>query len=134
MSINKAIILGNLAKDPELRTFETGSICTFSVATNRPKFKASDGREIPEKTEFHNIVVRGKLADVCNTYLRKGNKVYLEGEIWSRSYEVDGGKRYVTEIYATKLEFLTPKQQTGTESAPENAGSNSGDDDDDLPF
>ena len=99
-SVNKAIILGNLGRDPEIKSFPSGGqIATFSVATSEGwRDKASGERK--EKTQWHNIVVKGEnLVRVCENYLRKGSKIYVEGAIETRDYQDrDGQKRYATEI------------------------------------
>lgn len=117
MSVNKATILGNLTADPVLKAFDNGGkIATFTIATNERAFKTTDGKEIPERTEYHNVVVRNKLAEVAEKYLRKGNKLYLEGILRTRKYTGnDGANHYITEIHANTFEMLTSKtadQQT----------------------
>lgn len=111
MSVNKSTLLGNLTADPVLKSFDNGGkVATFTIATNERAFKASDGKEIPERTEYHNIVVRNKLAEVAEKYLRKGNKLYLEGILRTRRYTgKDGNEHYITEIHAHTFEMLTPK-------------------------
>lgn len=108
-SLNRAQIVGNLTRDPEMRYTPNGqAVCSFSVATNR-RWKDKDGNQ-QEATEFHNIVAWGKLAEITSQYLKKGNKVYIEGRLQTRSWEgQDGGKRNRTEIVAENFIFLTPK-------------------------
>lgn len=98
MDLNKVTLIGNLGKDPELRTFQNGGrVANFSVATTR-KWKTKDG-EKKEATEWHNIQVSDKnLVDICERFLQKGTRVYLEGEVRTRQYEKDGATRYITEI------------------------------------
>lgn len=105
-SINKAFILGNLGRDPEVRQTPSGqSVARFSVATSRRWTDKSGERQ--EKTEWHNIVVWGKMADIVGKYLNKGRTVFVEGEIQSRSYDdKDGNKRYITEINARDIQFV----------------------------
>lgn len=149
-SINKAIVVGNLGQDPELRQTASGSAVTnFSVATNR-QWTGSDGTK-NEETEWHRIVAFGRLAEICNEYLRKGKKVYVEGRIQTRSWddEKTGMKRYMTEIVAREMVILDPPGSSGRSFAPEpqahpetDAGGgdkdfdmpDSDDFDDDLPF
>lgn len=110
MSINKVILLGNLGKEPEIKTFESGAkIAQFTLATTKKGYTAKSGNVIPDKTEWHNVVVFSSLADVCEKYLHKGSKVYVEGEIRYRDYEKDGVKKYVTEIFVEKLEMCDSK-------------------------
>lgn len=108
-SLNRAQIVGNLTRDPEMRTIPSGqSVTSFSVATNR-RWKDKDGAT-QDQTEFHNVVAWGKLAEIANQYLKKGNKVYIEGRLQTRSWDgQDGNKRNRTEIVAENMIFLTPK-------------------------
>jgi len=108
-SLNRAQIVGNVTRDPEMRYTPNGqAVCSFSVATNR-RWKGSDGTN-QEATEFHNIVAWGKLAEIISQYLKKGNKVYIEGRLQTRNWEgQDGTKRNRTEIVAENFIFLTPK-------------------------
>lgn len=133
MSVNKATILGNLVGDPVLKAFDNGGkIATFSVATNERAFKTSQGVEVPERSEYHNIVVKNKLAEVAEKYLKKGNKIYLEGMLRTRNYQdAEGKTRYITEIHASTFEMLTPRNSE-TQQTPPPVENHS--DDDDLPF
>ena len=108
-SLNKVMIIGNLGKDPEIRATASGqSIATFSLATSE-KFKNKSG-ELEERTEWHNIVLWGKLADIAGQYLTKGKSVYIEGRIQTRKWEgKDGHDRYTTEIVGDKLQMLGGK-------------------------
>lgn len=122
--MNKVFLTGNLTKDPEVRTTPAGaSVCTFGLAVNR-RFKSKDGSEV---TDFFNIVAWRQLADLCGRYLAKGRKIAVVGELQTRNYEAkDGTKRYVTEIVADDIEFLSPRdrdasQQGGDYSRPESA-------------
>ena len=106
-SVNKVILIGNLGKDPEIRTTPQGTtLARFSLATTTAWKDASGAKQ--ERTEWHRIVAWGKLADVCGQYLKKGRQVYVEGRITTRQYEAkDGsGKRYSTEIVAQTVQFL----------------------------
>jgi len=107
MNLNKVMIIGNLTRDPETRTIPSGqSVSSFSVATNR-RWKDTKTGEPKEASEFHNIVAWGKLADICNQYLKKGSKVYLEGRLQTRSWDdQNGNKKYRTEIVANNLIML----------------------------
>ncbi len=104
--VNKAIIVGNLGKDPELRHTQNGnSVCQLSVATTRKYTNRNN--DVVEETEWHRVVVWGKSAEHCNTYLTVGRQVYVEGRIQTRSYtDNDGTKRYSTEIVADSVQFL----------------------------
>lgn len=106
MNLNKVMIIGNLTRDPEIRSTPNGTnVASFSVATNYV-WKDQAGQK-QEKAEFHNIVAWRKLADICGQYLRKGSKVYLEGRLQTRDWDgQDGVKRYRTEIIADNMIML----------------------------
>lgn len=109
MSLNRAQLIGNLTRDPELRQIPGGStVASFGIATN---FSWTDqGGQRQEKVEFHNIVAWRKLAEICGQYLKKGSKVYIEGRIQTRDWEgEDGVKRYRTEIVAENMIMLDRK-------------------------
>ena len=102
---------GTYRKAPDFREFDNGGcVATFSLATTKRGYTTKDGRQIPERTEWHNVVLQNGLAKVANQYVKKGDKLYIEGELRTRSYDdAQGVKRYVTEIVATDMEMLTPK-------------------------
>lgn len=104
--INKVILIGNAGADPELRYTPGGSaVSNFSIATNESWTNSSGERQ--ERTEWHRIVVWGRLAEICNQYLRKGSKVYIEGKLQTSSWEgQDGVKRYTTEVVAREMQLL----------------------------
>jgi single-strand DNA-binding protein len=140
MSVNKAILIGNLGRDPEVRFLPSGQAkATFSVATKETYNDRSGTRQ--ERTEWHNIVVWGKQAELCGQYLKKGRQVYIEGRISNRSYEAkDGsGKRYISEVVAQRVQFLggRPGAGGGEEPGPPPAAGEEGPppmDDEDIPF
>lgn len=104
MYLNKAMIYGNLTRDPEKRALPSGqSVVSFAVATNRT-YTDKDGKK-QDQTEYHDVVAFGKLADVMGQWLKKGRPVYLEGRMQTRSWEQDGVKRYRTEIVADTFQF-----------------------------
>jgi len=104
MYLNKALIIGNLTRDPELRSLPSGvQVATFSVATNRV-WKDKEGNK-QESAEFHNIVVFGRQAETTAQYLKKGSSVLVEGRLQTRSWESDGVKKYRTEIVADRVQF-----------------------------
>lgn len=104
MYINKAMVFGNLTRDPELKALPSGQqVCSFSIATNRV-FKKADGTK-GEQAEFHNIVVWGRQAENCAQYLKKGSTAYVEGRLQTRSWDKDGVKQYRTEINADTVQF-----------------------------
>lgn len=108
-SVNKAILIGNVGKDPEVRyTPNNTPVATFSLATTE-SWKDQSGKQ-SERTDWHNLVVWGKLAEICRDYVKKGQRIYVEGRIQSRSYDdKDNIKRYITEINVSDLVMLTPK-------------------------
>lgn len=114
MSVNKAILLGHLGKDPDVRYLEGGvAVGQFSLATTKRAQTLPNGTQIPERTEWHNIVVWRGIAETAKKYLHKGDKVHVEGEIRSRSFEDKNGVRHtVVEIFAESMEMVTVKQQT----------------------
>jgi single-strand DNA-binding protein len=112
MYLNKAIIIGNLTRDPEMRALPSGiQVCSFSVATNRV-WKDKEGNK-KEQADFHNIVVFGRQAETAGQYLKKGQSVLVEGRIQTRSWDdKDGQKKYRTEIVADRVQF-GPKAGSG---------------------
>ncbi len=117
MNLNKVFIIGNLTRDPELRSLPSGqSVTSFGVATNRT-WKNQQG-EKKEDTQFHNIVVFGKQADTVAQYLKKGSQAMIEGRIQTRNWEAqDGSKRNKTEIVAERVQF-GPRRPAGVFSGP----------------
>ena len=115
--MNKVILVGNLVRDPELTTTTNGAnVCRFSVAVSRKYANAEGKRDV----DFLNIVVWNNLADNCHKYLKKGNKVGIVGNIQTRSYDAqDGSKRYVFEIVAEEVEFLSTKNSDSQGSEPQ---------------
>ncbi len=104
MYLNKAMVYGNLTRDPELKALPSGiNVCSMSIATNRV-YKDRDGAR-KENTDYHNIVVFGNQAENSAKYLTKGNGVYVEGRLQTRSWDKDGVKQYRTEIVADRVQF-----------------------------
>ena len=138
MSVNKVTLLGNTGKDPDFKTFDNGGcVAQFTLATTKRAFTTKDGRQIPKRTEWHNIVLQNGLAKVAQQYVHKGDKLYIEGELRTRSYDdANGVKRYITEIVATDMEMLTPKATgAGTQAPPPPApDAPAPNETDDLPF
>ena len=116
MFINKAIIYGNLTRDPELKKLPNGnSVLNTSIATNRVwKDKSGEKRE---DVEFHNIVAFGRTAELVSQYLKKGSGVFIEGRLQTRSWETDGVKKYMTEIIVENVQF-GPKSSGSTYTPP----------------
>ncbi len=134
--VNKVILIGNLGKDPEVRTFDSGSKkAAFSLATSEP-FTDKSGQK-QDRIEWHNVIFWGKIADVVEKYLKKGSQVYIEGRIASRSYDdKDGVKRYITEIEGSNLTMLKSGNagESTTPSQPVASGKDLEPDSLDLPF
>lgn len=104
MYINKAIVYGNLTRDPELRSLPSGiQVASFSLATNRV-YKDKDGKR-QEQSDFHNVVVFGRQAETVAQYLKKGSAAFVEGRMQTRSWEQEGQKKYRTEIVADRVQF-----------------------------
>jgi len=121
MYINKAMLFGNLTRDPELRALPSGmNVVNFSIATNRT-YKDRDGKK-QEQTDFHNVVVFGRQADLVNQYLRKGSSVFVEGRMQTRSWEKDGEKKYRTEVVADRVQFGPKASGGGARSASGSQG------------
>lgn len=116
--INKAIIIGRLGQDPEIRYFQDGTaVANFSVATSE-EWKDKETGEKRERTEWHRIVAFKRLAEICGQYLAKGRQVYVEGRIQTREWEDrDGNKRYTTEIVANTMQMLGSRSDAGPQNA-----------------
>ncbi|MFK7895074.1 MAG: single-stranded DNA-binding protein [Myxococcota bacterium] len=144
--VNKAILVGNLGRDPELRHTPNGqAVVNFTLATSET-WTDKSGEKV-ERTEWHRIVVWGKTAEMCNQYLSKGRTVYVEGRIQTREWEdKEGAKRYTTEINANTVNFIGPRSdgggggRSGGDYNPSGGGGGGGSvdmaapADDDIPF
>jgi single-strand DNA-binding protein len=132
MSVNKAILIGNLGGDVTMHYFENGGcIGKFSLATSETYTNSQTGEKVTN-TEWHNIIVSNKQAEICEKYLGKGDKIYLEGKITTRKWQDTEGKtRYSTEIRAITFKFLTTKNKS---EQAQNTPSPSTGEPDDLPF
>ncbi len=119
MNLNKIFIIGNLTRDPELKTLPSGaSVCSFGLATNR--IWKDQGGQKQQDTQFHNVVVFGKQAEIVNQYLSKGNLALIEGRIQNRTWDTaDGTKKNRTEIIAERVQFGPRKTGGGQENAGE---------------
>ena len=116
MSVNKVILLGRLGQDPELKYTPSGAaVCNFSMATSETWNDKNTGQK-QERTEWHRIVVWGKLAELCNQYLAKGRQSFVEGRLQTRSWDDQqtGQKRYTTEINATTVQFIGGQASAGS--------------------
>ncbi|MGB8706253.1 MAG: single-stranded DNA-binding protein [Gillisia sp.] len=127
-TLNKVMLIGHTGDDVKMHYFEGGgAIGRFPLATNEVYTNKSTGQRV-ENTEWHNIVVRNKAAEICEKYLKKGDKVYVEGRLKSRKWTDDKGiERYSVEIQCTDFTFLTPKETgtSGSQNAPQQKQSQS---------
>jgi single-strand DNA-binding protein len=113
-SVNKVILIGNLGRDPEVRTFpDGGTICNVTIATSR-QWKDKTSGEKQEETEWHRVVFRDRLAEIAGEYLRKGRSVYVEGRLKTRKYtDKDGVEKYATEVVAVDMQMLGSREGMG---------------------
>jgi len=119
--VNKAIVLGRLGRDPELRYMQNGQpVCKLNVATSR-KYQ-NKNNEMVEETEWHRITVWGKQAEHCNNFLTKGREVYVEGRLRTSSYDKEGQKHYTTEIVADTVQFIGGRGEGGGGAGGEGGG------------
>ncbi|MEK7650089.1 MAG: single-stranded DNA-binding protein [Patescibacteria group bacterium] len=119
MNLNKVFIIGNLTREPEMRTLPSGQpVCTFSIATNRVWKDKSGARQT--MAEYHNIVMFGRLAEIAKQYLTRGKMVFIEGRIQTRSWEKDGQKKSRTEIVAEEMQMGPRGSDMGGGGAPQN--------------
>ncbi len=141
MSVNKVILVGNVGKDPEVKYLDNGvAVCNFSLATSET-YNNKSGEKVTQ-TEWHNIVLWRKLAEIAETYVKKGMQIYVEGQLRTRNWEdKDGVKRYTTEIFGTSMQMLGRKAENSSEpqGRPEVAqqttsDSSDAEETDDLPF
>ena len=122
-SVNKVIIVGNLGRDPEVRTFPSGDrVANVTVATT-DKWKDKQSGEMKEATEWHRVVFNGRLAEIVEQYLRKGSQVYVEGSLRTRKWtDKDGIEKYSTEIRADQMQMLGSRQGMGGPGADDGGG------------
>ena len=143
MSVNKVILVGRLGGDPEVRyTASQQPICSFGLATSE-RYKDKEGN-MQEKTEWHRVVLWRRLAEIAGEYLKKGSKVYIEGQLQTRKWEQDGQTRYTTEVVGRDMQFLDSRGSSSSDSSSSYEDVNqdmssqnlpdSGITDDDIPF
>ena len=119
-TLNKVMLIGHLGDEVKMHYFDDkNSIGRFPIATNESYTNKQTGEKVTT-TEWHNLVVRNKLAEICEKYLTKGDKVYCEGRIKTRQWEADGVKRYSTEIHVVDMTFLSTKRDLNTGASPSN--------------
>jgi single-strand DNA-binding protein len=122
-SVNKVIIVGNLGRDPEMRSFPSGDrLANVTIATT-DKWKDKQTGEMKEATEWHRVIFNGRLAEIAGEYLRKGSQVYVEGSLRTRKWtDKDGVEKYTTEIRADSMQMLGSRQGMGSPSADQDDG------------
>ena len=146
-SVNMAIVVGFVGDDPRVNSTQSGrKVASFSLATTEKGYTTQSGQQIPDRTEWHNIVCWGKTAEVVERYIRKGSSLYIQGKIRTRFYEKDGQTRYMTEIECESMQMLDRRaesqqfQYQGESQYPKQGCASSPQvqeqkkDDDDLPF
>ena len=126
--MNKVMLIGNLGKDPVVRYYEADqAVAQFPLATTERGYTLPNGTQVPDRTDWHNIVMWKNLAKIAERYLHKGDKVYIEGKIRYRSYDDRKGQRqFVTEIYADNMELLTPKNPVQSGAAQQGGTTQNG--------
>lgn len=119
MSVNKVILLGNVGRDPDVRYPSQGqTVASFPLATSDRAYTTSSGTQVPERTEWHNIVMWGRNAEVAEKYIKKGTRLYIEGRLRTRNWEDKNKmKRYITEIYVDSFEMLGGGQKEGDKTS-----------------
>ena len=124
MSLNKVLLIGNVGQEPKITTFrDGGKVANFTLATTERGFTTKDGREVKEQTEWHNVVVKNRIAEVVEKYIQKGSPLFIEGKIATRAYQDNSGqKRFVTEIIVSDLQMLgsKPNADNGADNGADN--------------
>ena len=128
MSVNKVILIGNVGRDPEVRYLDSGiAVASLPLATTDRAYTLANGTQVPEQTEWHNLVLWRGLAETAEKYVHKGDKLYVEGKIRTRSYDDQtGAKRYVTEIFVDSMEMLSPRGTVAPGAAAPQPGMSQG--------
>ena len=133
-TLNKVMLIGHLGDEVKTHYFEGGNcIARFPLATNESYTNKETGAKVSH-TDWHNIVVKNKLAEICEKYLKKGDKIYCEGKLKTRQWEQEGVKKYTTEIHVVDMTFLSTKGTTNNESNPAMKNEETKEINDDLPF
>ena len=138
MSVNKVILVGNVGKDPEVRYVESNvAVANFPLATSERGYTSRSGAQVPERTEWHNIVLWRGLAEVAEKYVKKGTQLYIEGKLRTRSWTDNNNVvRYTTEIYADNMEILSRRDSNNAQQIQEQpaVANTATEDSDALPF
>ena len=117
--INEVVLVGRVGKDPEFHAFDNGgAVARVSLATTERGYKLQNGTEVPERTDWHTVVVRNRTAEVARDYVRKGMLVGVSGSLRYRQYEANGEKRQATEVHADTMKMLSPKERDGETTTP----------------
>jgi len=134
--MNKIMLIGNVGKEPVIRYYDQDqAVATFSLATTERGYTLQNGTQVPDRTDWHNIVLTRGLAKIVERYVHKGDKLYIEGRIHYRTYDDQKGIRhYVTEVYADNMELLTPKPAKDNSLSASRQASGQGGKVDDAPF
>lgn len=140
--MNKVMLIGNVGKDPDVRYYEADqAVAQVALATTERGYTLQNGTQVPDHTDWHNLVFYRSLAKIVEKYVRKGDKLYIDGRIRYRSYDdKQGQRRYVTEILVENMEMLTPKTASSSTAVPseqkkqETTATNSSEDKEILPF
>lgn len=110
--MNKVILIGNVGKEPTIKQFPNGKLANVTLATTERGYTTKDGKQIPEQVEWHNLVFNGNHVNVVEKYVKKGDKLYIEGKIRTRNYkDVNGNERQIKEIVVSEIELLSQKQK-----------------------
>ena len=137
MAVNRVFLLGNVGSDPEIRESNGGKFATFRLATTDKGYTKRDGTQVPERTEWHNIVANSNIVGVIENYVRKGTKLYIEGKLRTRKYTArDNTERTVTEIYIDNMELLggKPQEQNANQQRYQNASQQNWGSNDNMPY
>ena len=119
MSVNRVFLLGNVGKEPEIRDSQAGKFATLTLATTDKGFTKQDGTQVPERTEWHNLVIFGRQAETVEKYVGKGMRLYVEGKLRTRKYTArDNTEKYVTEIVVDTFEMLSSKKEASNPAVP----------------
>ena len=137
MAVNRVFLLGNVGSDPEIRESNGGKFATFRLATTDKGYTKRDGTQVPERTEWHNIVANSNIVGVIENYVRKGTKLYIEGKLRTRKYTArENTERTVTEIYIDNMELLggKPQEQNSNQQRYQNASQQNWGSNDNMPY
>lgn len=134
--MNKVMLIGNVGKEPVVRYYDQDqAVATFSLATTERGYTLPNGTQVPDRTDWHNIVLSRRLAKIVERYVHKGDKLYIEGRIHYRTYDdMKGQRHYVTEVYADNMELLTPRSLKDNSQAQEQKAAENVNENSELPF